>query len=227
MEPSPIVQSRFTSTSGLFRQLAKSHYNELGRSDPNSRKTQIQWIKSIGFPQSGKPKEKRREGTPRMPSPAMASSPKLQRMGTATIPGKKQRTRSGEPTGSYPGCSPPPSPGARLVRSPVAMGDTGGHDAGRLRSRRKVRRSDTATFDLQHDAPARAGTKECQGNHRRDMVTYHTPWKGNQWSSSPNLAPRHPGSSAPAHDSRKEYDSRCVSEEDPPPCASILLAPEK
>ena len=126
MEPSPIVQSRFTSTSGLFRQLAKSHYNEPGRSDPNSRKTQIQWIKSTGFPQNGKPKEKRREGTPRTPSPAMASSPKLQRTGTATTPGKKQRTRSGEPTGSYPMCSPPPSPGARLVRSLVVVGDTGG-----------------------------------------------------------------------------------------------------
>ena len=137
----------------------------------------------------GNQKKKRREGTPRTPSPAMASSPKLQRIGTATTLGKKRRTRSGEPTGSYPGCSPPPSPGARLVRSPVAVGDTGGHDAGRLRSRRKVRRSDTATFDLQHDAPARAGTRECQGSHRGDMVAYHAPWKGNRWSSSHNLPP--------------------------------------
>ena len=179
MEPSPIVRSRFTSTSGLFRQLAKSHYNEPGRSDPNSRKTQIQWIKSTGFPQSGKPKEKRREGTPRTPSPAMASSPKLQRTGTATTPGKKQRTRSREPTGSYPGCSPPPSPGACLVRSPVVVGDTGGHDAGRLRSRHEVRRSESATFCLQHQAPGRTSAKEYQGSHKGDMVSYHSPWKGN------------------------------------------------
>ena len=96
------------------------------------------------------PKEKRQEGTPRTPSPAMASSPKLQRMGTATTPGKKQRTCSGEPTGSCPGCSQPPSPGARLVRSPVVVGDTGGHDAGRLQSRREVGRSKSTTFCLQH-----------------------------------------------------------------------------
>ena len=40
MEPSLIVQNKFTSTSDLLRQLAKSHYNELGQSDPNLGKTQ-------------------------------------------------------------------------------------------------------------------------------------------------------------------------------------------
>ena len=141
-------------------------------------------------------KRKRREGAPRTPSPAMASSPKLQRIGTATTPGKKRRTRSGEPTGSYPGCSPPPSPGARLLRSPVAAGDTGGHDVGRLRSRREVGCSKSTTFCLQHHASARAGAEEYQGSHKEDKVTYHAPWKGNQWSGSPNLPPRHPGTIA-------------------------------
>ena len=148
-------------------------------------------------PTCGKPKEKRWEGAPRTPSLAMASSPKLQRMGTATTPGKKQRTRSGEHTGSYPGCSPPPSPGGRLVRSPIAVGDTGGHDAGRLQSRREVGRSESTTFCLQHHASAHAGTKEYQGSHEGDMVAYHAVWKGNQWSDSPNLPSRHPGSSTP------------------------------
>ena len=150
-------------------------------------------------PTCGKPKEKRWEGAPRTPSPAMASSPKLQRIEAMTTPGRKQMTRSREPTGSSPKRSPPPSPGARLARRTTVVGDAGGHDAGRLRSRREVRRSDSATFNLQHDAPARAGTKEHQGSHKGDMVAYHTPWKGNWWSSSHNLPPWRPDSSTPAH----------------------------
>ena len=126
MEPSLIVQNKFTSTSDLLRQLAKSHYNEPGQSDPNLGKTQNTMDQIHRSPTRWETKRKGREGAPRTPSPAMASSPKLQRTGTATTPGKKQRTRSGEPTGSYPGCSPPPSPGARLVRSLVVVGDTGG-----------------------------------------------------------------------------------------------------
>ena len=200
MEPSLIVQNKFTSTSDLLRQLAKSHYNEPGQSDPNLGKTQNTMDQIHRSPTRWETKRKRREGAPRMTSPAMASSPKLQRMGTATTPGKKQRTRSGEPTGSYPGCSPPPSPGACLVRSLVAVGDTGGHDVGRLRSRREVGCSKSTTFCLQHHASARAGAEEYQGSHKEDKVTYHAPWKGNQWSGSPNLHLRHPGSSTPARD---------------------------
>jgi len=30
--------------------------------------------------------------------------------------------------------------------------------------------------------------KEYQGSHKRDMAAYHAPWKGNQWSDSPNLS---------------------------------------
>ena len=57
-KPSLIVQNKFTLTSDYFIQLAESHYSEPGQSDPNSRKTQVQWIKSVGFPRGGKPKEK-------------------------------------------------------------------------------------------------------------------------------------------------------------------------
>ena len=103
---------------------------------------------------------------------------------------------------------------------------TGGHGAGRLRSRCEIRCSESATFCLQHQAPGCASAKEYQGSHKGDMVAYHAPWKGNQWSDSPNLGWWHPDSSAPARDSRKKRDSRCVSEEDPLPFASILLALE-
>ena len=200
MEPSLIVQNKFTSTSDLLRQLAKSHYNEPGQSDPNLEKTQNTMDQIHRSPTRWETKRKGREGAPRTPSPAMASSPKLQRIGAATTPGKKQKTRIGEPTGSSPGFSPHPSPGARLVRSPVAVGDTGGHDAGRLQSRCEVGRSESTTFCLQHQAPDRTSAKEYRGSHRGDMVAYHAPWKGNQWSGSPNLHLRHPGSSTPARD---------------------------
>ena len=110
MEPSLIVQSRFISTPGLFRQLAKSHYNEPGKSDPNLGKTQNTMDQIHRSPTRWETKRKGREGAPRTPSPAMASSPKLQRIGEATTPGREQKTRSREPTGSSPGHSPPPSP---------------------------------------------------------------------------------------------------------------------
>jgi len=98
MEPSLIVQSRFISTSGLFRQLAKIHYNEPGQSDPNLGKTQNTMDQIHRSPTRWETKIKGREGAPRMPSLAMASSPKLQRIEEATTPGREQRTRSREPT---------------------------------------------------------------------------------------------------------------------------------
>jgi len=110
MEPSLIVQNKFTSTSDLLRQLAKSHYNEPGQSDPNLEKTQNTMDQIHRSPTRWETKRKRREGAPRTPFPAMASSPKLQRIGEATTPGREQRTRSREPTGSSPGRSPSPSP---------------------------------------------------------------------------------------------------------------------
>ena len=105
-------------------------------------------------------------------------------------------------------------------------GSTEGYGAGRLRSRREAGRSKSATFCLRTKPRAGPAPKEYQGSHKRDMAAYHTPWKGNQWSGSPNLDRWHPGSTALARDSRKECDSRSVSEEDPPLFASILLAPE-
>ena len=110
MEPSLIVQNKFTSTSDLLRQLAKSHYNEPGQSDPNLGKTQNTMDQIHRSPTRWETKRKGREGAPRMPSLAMASSPKLQRIGEATTPGREQKTRSREPTRSSPGRSPPPSP---------------------------------------------------------------------------------------------------------------------
>ena len=110
MEPSLIVQNKFTSTSDLLRQLAKSHYNELGQSDPNLEKTQNTMDQIHRSPTRLETKRKGREGAPRTPSPAMASSPKLQRIGEATTPGREQKTRSREPTGSSLGRSSPPSP---------------------------------------------------------------------------------------------------------------------
>ena len=48
---------------------------------------------------------------------------------------------------------------------------------GRLRSGRKVRCSESATFYLQHHAPGRASAEEYQGSHKGDMVAYHAPRK--------------------------------------------------
>ena len=57
-------------------------------------------------------------------------------------------------------------------------GSTEGYGAGILRSRRELRRSESATFCLQHQAPGRAGTEEYQGSHKGDTIAYHAPKKG-------------------------------------------------
>ena len=88
-----------------------------------------------------------------------------------------KRTRSREPAGCPRDLLPPLSPGARSTRRPATVGSSGGHSAGRLRSRCEVRRSEGATFCLQHQAPSWASTEEYQGSHKGDMVAYHAPWK--------------------------------------------------
>ena len=102
----------------------------------------------------------------------------------------------------------------------------GGRGAARLRRRREPECPVKAPSCLLAEPFARPAPREYQGSHKRDMATYHTPWKWNLWPSLPNSSRQPPGPLTPARDSWKERDIGPMPEEDPPPLASILLAPE-
>jgi len=175
--PSLIARSKFTSRTFSSKQSAKGHYNKQGLAVLDSRKQQVQWIKST----TSLTRETKRKKVGRRLKNAFSSyglAPQLQKTKATIIPGEGQRTCSREPAGCPLEFSPPLSPGACSTRRPSAVGSMRGHGMGRLRSGRKVRRSESATFCLQHHAPGRASAEEYQGSHKGDMVAYHAPRKG-------------------------------------------------
>jgi hypothetical protein len=93
-------------------------------------------------------------------------------------------------------------------------------------SRREPEHPRKAPFCFHAESIMGPVPKEYQGSYERGMAANHAPWKGNQWPGLPDPGRQSPSSLAPARDSRKEHDIRLVPEEDPPPLASILLAPD-
>ena len=131
-----------------------------------------------------------------------------------------------KPHGGPSGILADPSPRRPSHRGTTSGEKVGCRGEGRLQSRREHKCLVEAPSCLLAEPFARPAPKEYQGSHKRDMATYYAPWKGNQWPGLPNSSRQPPGPLAPARDSRKERDIGPMPEEDPPPLASILLAPE-
>jgi len=119
------------------------------------------------IPQEGNQKKKKRERGrhPQGHLPQLWTRPSAAEDKGKGRPGQRQRTSSREPIGSPLERMPPPFPGARFARRPLAVEDAGGHDAGRLQSRREEGRSESATFFLRTKPPAVPAPKEYQGSH--------------------------------------------------------------